>query len=244
MRKIIFILPLFLATAIVSCGPSQKEKAEQEAKEQAIRDSLVQDSIKQAKELQDSIDWVTFTTNDLNICGLHGHVKSVSETERGLQLKYDEEGKLTQYWICYYGVTDKYKLIRDKKGIISNMVLKNPSADAYKTEIEYTYDADGRLRKYTAEHDRLQREVIVDDEGRIATCDEKYYYSDDREFYKSVYKYTKFDLYGNWIECLVTTQTKIIPYDYETGDFENESNCPWKNEKPYTIKRIIEYYER
>lgn len=180
----------------------------------------------------------------LGICGLHGHVKSVSEKERGLQLKYDEEGKLTQYWIGDKKNADKYKLTRNKKGMISKMVLTNPYASAYEVEIEFTYDAEGRLRKYTAEHDRLQREVIVDDEGRIATCDEKYYYSDDREFYKSVYKYTKFDLYGNWIECLVTTQTKIIPYDYETGDFENESNCPWKNEKPTTIKRIIEYYER
>lgn len=243
MRKIIFILPLFLATAIVSCGPSQKEKAEQEAKEQAIRDSLVQDSIKQAKELQDSIYWVTYTTNDLNICGLHGHVKNVSE-EFGLQLKYDAEGKLTQYWINNEEGIDKYKLIRDKKGIISKMVLTNPYAPVYETEIEFTYDADGRLRKYNAENGRMSKETIVDDEGRIVTCDEKFFYADDQMYCKYVYKYTKFDQYGNWTECLITIKTKDVPYDPETGDFGNESDYPWKNEQPYTIKRIIEYYER
>lgn len=48
MRKIILTLPVFLLMAIVACGPSKAEKAEQEAKEQALKDSIekaVKDSI-------------------------------------------------------------------------------------------------------------------------------------------------------------------------------------------------------
>lgn len=238
-----YILPLFLLMAIVACGPSKAEKAEQEAKEQALKDSIAQDSIKRVKEKQDSIDWVTFSTLDLRLCGLHGHVKIVTEKDRGLQLKYDEEGKLTQYWIGNEEGTDKYKLIRDKKGIITKMVLTNPFAPVYETEIEFTYDADGHLRKYDKHHGRLEQETIVDDEGRIVTCSEKFYY-DDQQYYKHTYKYTKFDKYGNWIECSITSKTKDVPYNPEIGEFENEKDYPWKNDKPITVKRIIEYYKR
>lgn len=244
MRKIILVLPFFLSMAIVACGPSKAEKAEQEAKEQALKDSIAQDSIKRVKEKQDSIDWVTFSTPDLRLCGLHGHVKSVDDKGYGWKLDYDKDGKLTKYWFCSYDTTDKYKLIRDKKGVVTKMVLTNPDAPVYETEVKFTYDAEGVLRKYAANNGHEEEETIVDNEGRPVLRDGNEYYMGEKSHYKTSYKYTKFDMYGNWTECILTIKEKTVMIDDETGEFPNENAVSWKNGKTITIKRTIEYYER
>lgn len=242
MKKIIaFVLVMILLPGCIKVKKSSSKENE-EFRADSLRqvEALIQDSIKQ-EELYRS-----FTSPDLEMFNLHGHVQSVTYTSEmffpsfygGLKssINFDTEGRCTNIKDLFQksvGENGNVQVSRNEKNQIIELNL--PNLD-YPFEYKFGW-SDGHL-------------ISCENSVWESYSDMKIFYENDvpesvsekggvegMEFESNAtYSNFVYDEMGNWISCDYKFTTKSwdfdSPYDVETQHF-NE-----------TIKRKITYYPR
>ena len=135
------------------------------------------------------------------------------------------------------GVNEKSVMRRDEQGRICFYRHAEDDEDDCMFTNEFTYDAQGRITKI----DRGFWEAsIVEDffyEGDSPYPNKRIYHRDDQGFSvdtETLYRYTKFDENGNWIE------RELRYTGTETDAFDESANTRWKGAN--IEKRVIRYY--
>lgn len=133
---------------------------------------------KSSSELPDTTTTklVELETNDLRMLGLQGSVKSMDD-ERGIHWEFGADGLLQN-------VSDG--LQRDSEGRIVTMIVDG-------IERSYTWDDENRLASDSG--GGMKNSYSYDDRGLLLSC-----FTEVDSWEVSIFKYKKFDSYGNWIE--------------------------------------------
>lgn len=202
------------------------------AMEKARQDSLAlvakqlrQDSIAAAKQAElEQKKWDAFTSTDLKTFFVKGHVKEiVYGTDYTTTIRFSEDGKLT-YHSRYQNSECKYQYIRNSKGQLTDLLLKDSWEGGDEGET-FKYNVDG----YPCFHsswcsDTIEEEYTQYDENHWPTRGEGY-----EGGAPITYTYPSVDEHGNW-----TTQKTIVHYSEVFEGSKDET---------YTEQRTIKYYD-
>ena len=239
----LIIIALISVAAALYYNHTETQKREQERQrieaEQARRDSVAAEIARLKAEAaeqarRDSIEWVNFTTPDLILLDLHGHVKSVSVS-----------GNV--YITTLYSISQSFNL--DKNGKITNLILSrnsNGQITSIKKKSKYWPDFyDQYTIKWTGETPSLlsgngidwasEQSLTYSNNRLIST-----YSENDAEGWnfmttKSISP-TECDEYGNWTKATVKIN------EIRDGDIHGEGIE--KNTYTETVRRTITYYPR
>ena len=238
----LIIIALIAVAAALYYNHTETQKREQERQrieaEQARRDSVAAEIARLKAEAaeqarRDSIEWVNFTTPDLILLDLHGHVKSVSVSG--------------DFYITTYSISQSFNL--DENGKITNLILSrnsNGQITSIKKKCELMPDDyDQYTIKWTGETpshlsgngiDWASDESLTYSNNRLISS-----YSDD---YAECWHFmttnsispTECDEYGNWTKA--TVKTNVTQDGHECGEGIE------KNTHTKTVRRTITYYPR
>lgn len=209
---------------------AEQHRRDSIAAEQARLEAEAREAAEQAR--RDSIDWVSFTTPDLTLLDLHGHVKSVT-------LSGDVNINLIDY--C----SKKFNL--NENGEITNLVATR-NKDGQITSIKKKYQHDdydiinikwsGTFPKHISGNgiDWGSDETLTYSNGTLCSV----YSNSWNECYSSTTTQTvsptEFDNYGNW--------TKANLKINETSDGRDCGEGIEKKSYTKTVRRTITYYPR
>ena len=242
----LIIIALIAVAAALYYKHTETQKREQERQrieaEQHRRDSIAAEQARLEAEAAaaaeqarcDSLEWVNFTTPDLILLDLHGHVKSVSVS-----------GDI--YMTTLYSFSQSFNL--DENGKITNLILSrnsNGQITSIKKKCEYMPDYYDQLTiKWTGETpsqlngngiDWASEQSLTYSNNRLISS-----YSDD---YAECWHFmttnsispTECDEYGNWTKA--TVKTNVTQDGHECGEGIE------KNTYSKTVRRTITYYPR
>lgn len=232
----IILILLVIAVVVYLLIKSENKKSENS---DCIATAAANDSTKNVNE--DSIKFVTFTSSDLMMHGLHGKVKHVVYTE-GVSYA----AAINEAVFDTLGVSVSIKTRTDIEPIIKRnessqiTLIKNPKKFDNTDEFfnyEYKYNPQGQICNENAYGWEWNHEFNFewDENGFL----KKRSGNDGNEMgsaeFTQTYQYLSFDQYHNWTEAECTVKSR---WKEHFGDYEE-----WET-KTIKIKREIEYFPR
>lgn len=249
MKKVIYLLSMFAAFTLLSCGQT-KNTQESEAE----TDSIVStESVDNGIEVEKN-----FTTHDLSMFGLHGHVATVTTPSNGndcntyltpLKLSFTEDGTISEYCFRPDGES-QYLFTFDSNGKSASFHLgdeiKNVDVSRYEDGrlkqfvanlrwedcptcglFEFKWNKNGRVSNvsFVLYESCPEMSVEYNEDGLPAVIEMLLYGTESYAF-----KYNKYDEHGNWTQCSVK-YSRAAEYDGESDIVQT-----------FELTRVIEYY--
>ena len=256
MKQSFLLLTIsLLGINLISCKNGDSKKVEEL---QAKLDSIaLADSLKQVEQEQEELAKaeVNFTTPDLSLFGLHGHVSSVNDRRVGkcctyltpIRLKFTEDGELTEYMFYdhFENVTsfvfdsasksavrndeEKYDIKRSNDGKLLELA-PNPRVEGWPEGYSYvfSYNKSGKvdaIAYYVESGDPFLNVTKFNKQGLPLKMEMSGYGSTEYTF-----DYVEFDAHGNWTVCDVKLFRPAV-YDGEVDIHEG-----------FRLARTINYY--
>ncbi|MCI6160263.1 MAG: hypothetical protein MR681_02860 [Prevotella sp.] len=233
--------------AMISCSNNTKTKKQQET-----GDSVAAIPNETTQMVQDSLDYVNFTTPDLMLFNVKGHVKEVDYDEVApCVITFDENGLVSS---CPCHDEDLDFTFKDGKAIGKNFSSKRNAKNqltryAYEPNIrenywyldvyEMTYNDKGQVK--TIEHGGWETDskqtFTYNAEGLCTQIVHDYGIEATSGVRTITYTYTKFDSHGNWTERNAKT------HEEETNEWKDDGTPIKKvNDWESVEKRSITYY--
>ncbi|MCQ2279301.1 MAG: hypothetical protein MJZ49_00680 [Bacteroidales bacterium] len=231
----IILILLVIAVVVYLLIKSENKKSENS---DCIATAAANDSTKNVNE--DSIKFVTFTSSDLMMHGLHGKVKRVVYTEGA-----GVATEITEAVFDTLGIGSSMKINRGEPIVTRNessqiIRLKNQKKFDNTDEFfnyEYKYNPQGQICNENAYgwEWNFEDKCEWDENGFL----QKRSGNDGNEMgsaeFTQTYQYLSFDQYHNWTEAECTVKSR---WKEHFGDYEE-----WET-KTIKIKREIEYFPR
>ncbi|MCQ2290132.1 MAG: hypothetical protein MJZ63_02505 [Muribaculaceae bacterium] len=233
MKNLVFaFIALFIGIAFASCNKSNSNPRLDAFKDSIRRaDSLKQiqrDAEKAAEKIhQDSIDYLSFTSQDLKTFFLKGHVKSVTETTaygEKTTLLFDINGNLTNK-----GGFDEVK--RNSKGQITDLINKD-TWDGGDEGATYTYNGNGYPKSYSYwVSDTYMEQYTKYNSSNWPIAAKQVYDFPEGEEPRGTITYSNTDHMGNW------TKKKVAYKSFEDS-YPSDAQVTTRNIPYYTFEEV------
>lgn len=242
----IVIIILLIAAAGIGTyyyidNKNQQKREETERREQHRRDSIAAEEARAEalarlaaleKQRLDSIEWYSFTSPDLTLLDLHGHVKSVSYTG-------DVNLTLINYFSNNFNINEdgnitNLTITRNNQGQITTIKKRSDYMPDYYEQISIKWSGNTPKTLSGNGIDWASDEMLTYSNGSLVSTSsesgaEGYYFSST-----STVSPLEFDNYGNWTVANIT-HNEVVDGSDHGEDIETNSSS-------YTIRRNITYY--